>query len=287
VRSDLPVTQLRFPFNSRSLMAGWNALYLAPGPLKTTETARSDLWQRGEYLVNGVGHCGACHTERNALGAERGGMAFLGGAIVKGWEAPSLTARHPGPVPWTEDAFYGYLRHGHSPEHGMAGGSMADVVRNLQDVPETDLRAIAHYLASFGQPTTAAQAQHAAIQAVAVAAVGARELLGSAQRMFDQACGACHHDGSGPHLLGVNVPLALNSNLHSARPDNLLRSILEGVQDPATRDIGFMPAFKDALDDRQLVELAGYMRQRFAPQRPPWTDLPQAVARARAAQARP
>jgi len=287
VRSDLPVTQLKFPFNARSLMAGWNALYLAPGPLKTTETARSDLWQRGEYLVNGVGHCGACHTERNALGAERGGMAFLGGAIVKGWEAPSLTARHPGPVPWTEDAFYDYLRHGYSPEHGMAGGSMADVVRNLQDVPETDLRAIAHYLTSFGQPTTAAQAQHAAIQAVAVAAVGARELLGSAQRMFDQACGACHHDGSGPHLLGVNVPLALNSNLHSARPDNLLRSILEGVQDPATRDIGFMPAFKDALDDRQLVELAGYMRQRFAPQRPPWTDLPQAVARARAAQARP
>lgn len=287
VRSDLPATQLKFPFNARPLLAGWNALYLTPGTLKTTETTRSALWQRGEYLVNGVGHCSACHTERNALGAEKGGMAFLGGAMVKGWEAPSLTARQPGPVPWTEEAFYSYLRHGHSPEHGMAGGPMADVVRNLQFVPETDVRAMAHYLSSFGQPTNAAQTQQAASQAVAVAAAGAPQLLGSAQRMFTQACAACHHDGEGPRVLGVNVPLALNTNLHSARPDNLLRSILEGVQDPATSDIGFMPAFKDAFDDRQLVELAGYMRQRFAPQQPPWTDLPQAVARARAAQASP
>lgn len=285
VRAELPATQLKFPFNARPLLAGWNALYLAPGPLKTTETTRSELWQRGEYLVNGVGHCGACHTERNALGAERDGKAFLGGAMVKGWEAPSLTARHPGPVPWTEDAFYSYLRHGHSAQHGTAGGPMADVVRNLQDVPETDVRAMAHYLASFGQPTTVAQAEHAAAQAIATAAAGAPQLQGSAQRMFDQACAACHHDGNGPRLLGVNVPLALNSNLHSERPDNLLRTLLEGVQDPATRDIGFMPAFKDALDDRQLVELAGYMRQRFAPQQPAWVDLPAAVARARSATA--
>ena len=287
VRAEAPATQLQFPFSARPLLAGWNALYLEAGPRKTTETTRSELWQRGEYLVNGVGHCGACHTERNALGAEREGKAFLGGAMVKGWEAPSLTARHPGPVPWTEDAFYSYLRQGHSPQHGMAGGPMADVVRNLQDVPEADVRAMAHYLASFGQPTTAAQAEAAATQAIATAAAGAPQLQGPAQRMFDQACAACHHDGNGPRLLGVNVPLALNSNLHSAHPDNLLRSILEGVQDPATRDIGFMPAFKDALDDRQLVELAGYMRQRFAPQQPAWTDLPAAVARARAASVRP
>ena len=88
--------------------------------------------------------------------------------------------------------------------------------------------------------------------------------------------------GQGPRLLGVNVPLALNSNLHSDRPDNLLRTILEGVQEPATQDIGFMPAFSQAFDDRQLIELAGYMRARFAPQRPAWSDLPEAVARVRA-----
>jgi nicotinate dehydrogenase subunit B len=99
--------------------------------------------------------------------------------------------------------------------------------------------------------------------------------------MFDSACAACHHDGDGPTLLGVNTPLALNSNLTSARPDNLLRTILDGVREPAARDIGFMPAFRDALDDAQIAELAGYMRVRFAPREPAWTDLPQAVARVR------
>ena len=82
--------------------------------------------------------------------------------------------------------------------------------------------------------------------------------------------------------MGVNTPLALNSNLTSARPDNLLRTILDGLREPATKDIGFMPAFRDALDDAQIVELAGYMRARFAPDEPAWRDLPQEVARIRA-----
>ena len=283
VRAEASSTQLKFPFSLRPLLAGWNALYLDAGPRLSTETTRSELWQRGEYLVNGVGHCGACHTPRNALGAEQGGAAFLSGAMVKGWEASSLMARHPGPVPWTEQAFYDYLRQGHSPQHGAVGGPMAEVVRNLQDVPESDVRAMAHYLASFGTGATAQQAEQAAQTAIAQGAQAAPALLGPAQRMFEQACAACHHDDAGPRLLGVNVPLALNSNLHSDRPDNLLRTILEGVQDPATRAIGFMPAFNQAFDDRQLAELAGYLRARFAPQRPAWTDLPAAVARVRAA----
>ena len=282
VRAEAASTQLKFPFSLRPLLAGWNALYLQPGPLKTTETTRSDLWQRGEYLVGGVGHCGACHTPRNALGAEQEGTAFLSGAMIKGWEAPALTAGGAGPVPWTEQALFDYLRSGHSAEHGTAGGPMAEVVRNLQDVPEADVRAMAHYLASFGSVATAEQAQQAATTAIARGAQTAPTLLGPAQRLFDQACAACHHDGQGPRLLGVNVPLALNSNLHSDRPDNLLRTILEGVQEPATQDIGFMPAFSQAFDDRQLIELAGYMRARFAPQRPAWSDLPEAVARVRA-----
>lgn len=286
-KAEPPPTRLKFPFSARPLLAGWNALYLEPGPRKTTETTRSELWRRGEYLVNGVGHCGACHTERNALGAERDGVAFLGGAMVKGWEAPSLTARQPGPVAWTERAFFDYLRRGYSPQHGAAGGPMADVVRSLHQVPDTDLRAMAHYLASFGQPVTQLEAEQQAAEAIAQGSRAATSLLGPAQRMFEQACASCHHDGSGPQLLGVNVPLSLNSSLHSERPDNLLRTILEGVQSPASRDIGFMPAFNAAFDDRQVVELARYMRQRFAPQKPPWADLPSAVARARAASSPP
>lgn len=88
-------------------------------------------------------------------------------------------------------------------------------------------------------------------------------------------------------MLGLNQPLALNATLHGPRPDNLLRTIVEGLQRPAFPAIGHMPAFGQALDDRQLIELAGWMRQRFAPQQPGWSDLPAAVARVRAASGHP
>jgi len=156
------------------------------------------------------------------------------------------------------------------------------VVRELAVVPDADIRAMAAYLASFNTDASDEAAAAQAQRVVADAAGRQRQLLGSPQRMFDSACAACHHDGDGPTLLGVNTPLALNSNLTSARPDNLLRTILDGVREPAARDIGFMPAFRDALDDAQIAELAGYMRARFAPQAPAWKDLPQAVARVRA-----
>src|SRR5262249_15120335 len=95
-------TRLAFPFSLRPLMALWNALYLTPGPQQADPT-RSAQWNRGAYLVNGPGHCGACHTPRNALGAERAGAATFAGAIVDGWEAPALTSsRSNGPIPWTE-----------------------------------------------------------------------------------------------------------------------------------------------------------------------------------------
>ena len=101
------------------------------------------------------------------------------------------------------------------------------------------------------------------------------------RRLFETACGACHHDGDGPQLLGLNLPLALSSKLHSAYPDNLIRVLLEGVRQPATREIGFMPAFADSLSNTQIAKLLAYMRQRYAPQQPPWTGLEASVARLR------
>ncbi|WP_137892889.1 molybdopterin cofactor-binding domain-containing protein [Ramlibacter sp. 2FC] len=287
VRAPVPESRLAFPFGYRPLLAMWNALFLTPGAVAQAEPARSAQWNRGAYLVNGLGHCSACHTERNALGAERSGQAFLGGAFIKGWEAPALSSASRSPVPWTEQALYRYLRFGHSAQHGVAAGPMAPVVRELGALPDEDVRAMAHYLTSFNPKVSEDQATAAAQAAVARGQAAAQGLAGPAQRMFDQACGACHHDGDGPRLLGVNVPLALNSNLHSERPDNLLRAILEGIRAPAAHDIGFMPAFKDAFDDRQVAELAGYMRQRFAPDRPAWDQLEQAVARVRATPSAP
>ena len=278
VVSRVPETKLAFPFNIRPLMALWNALYLTPGPVPVV-AAQSDEWNRGAYLVNGLGHCGGCHTERNALGAERSGSAHLGGAVVDGWEAPPLTSLSHAPVPWTESQLFSYLRFGHSAEHGVAAGPMAPVVQQLGQLPEADVRAMAVYLASFNTPNQTASPATLVAQSAALE----RALAGPAQRLFTTACGACHHDGDGPVLLGQNIALALNSNLHSTRPDNLLRVILEGIREPATKDIGFMPAFRHNLDDAQVAHLAAWMRQRFAPGKPAWRDLEAASARIRAA----
>ncbi len=280
VRAETKPAEMRFPFNQRALMAGWNALFLDVTPYQP-QPQQSAEWNRGAYLVGGLGHCGACHTPRNALGAEQGGHAYLSGALVDGWEAPALTALSEAPVPWNADALYSYLRHGHAAEHGAAAGPMAPVVRELAALPDADIRAMASYLASL-QPAVQANAKTDAKAVVQQAAQRSQMLPGAGQRLFDGACGACHHDGAGPRLLGVNVPLALNSNLHGDRPDNLLQAILNGVQEPAGRDVGFMPAFRHSLSDAQVAEIAGYMRQRFAPGRPAWADLPAEVARVRA-----
>ena len=282
VAAAVPETRLSFPFNLRPLLGLWNALYLQAGPMDTraalaAPAGASAQWQRGAELVNGLGHCGACHSPRDALGGERAATAYLAGAVVDGWEAPALGARSRSPVPWTETALHQYLQQGHHAEHGLAGGSMAAVVRGLARLPDADVQAMAHYLVSLQGPAAAVDA------AALVRTAAARAPLPNAtQRLFETACGACHHDGDGPVVLGLNQPLALNTTLHSDRPDNLLRTVLDGIQQPAFVAIGHMPAFGHALDDRQLVDLAAWMRQRFAPQAAPWPDLPAAVARARA-----
>ncbi len=278
VHAPTPPNNLRFPFNLRPLMAGWNALFHTATPYRE-EPRQSAEWNRGAYLVEGLGHCGACHTPRNALGAERGGTAHLAGAWVDGWEAPALTALSRAPLPWSADALFSYLRHGHSPEHGIAAGPMAPVVRELSALPDEDLRAMATYLASF-QP--AAEVPQRAAQLVAQARAGADRLTGEGQRLFSGACGACHHDGDGPRLLGLNLPLALNTKLHAQQPNNLVRVILDGIREPAHASIGFMPAFRHSLNDRQIATLASYMRQRFAPGQPAWQNLEPAVAALRA-----
>lgn len=283
VKAPTPAAQMNFPSSLRPLMAGWNGLFHDASPY-VPDPRRSAEWNRGAYLVNGVGHCGACHTPRNALGAERGGSAFLAGALVEGWEAPALTSLSRAPVPWDAQELYRYLRDGRSDHHGVAAGPMAPVVRELAALPDEDIRAMATYLADFN--TAAPQAQ-ALAQGVVKQAAQRAPLAGPGQRLFEGACSACHHDGDGPKLLGVNIPLALNSNLHSDRPDNLIRVILEGVREPAHRDIGFMPSYRDALSDAQIAELATYMRQRFAPGKAAWNGLAEIAARMRADHALP
>ncbi len=270
---------LRFPFNLRPLMAGWNALFLRNGPFQP-DPARSAEWNRGAYLVDGLGHCGGCHTTRNALGAERGGAARLAGAVVDGWLAPGLTGRSHAPLPWTEADLYDYLRTGYSGNHGPAAGSMAAVVRELQGAPDADLRAMAVYLASLTPPQSGAQADRAR-DAIARTAPGPADSLGA--RIYDGACAACHQPGRGAALFGVRPSLALNSNVHAPTPDTLIHVILHGIPDPALPELGAMPGFASNLDDKQVAALVSYIRAQFAPGQPAWTDVERTVTALRTA----
>ena len=278
VTSHTPQAQMQWGLGWRPVMALWNGLFHAPVQFQA-QAQQSAEWNRGAYLVDGLGHCGACHTPRNALGAERNEQSYMQGAMVDGWQAPALNPMNPSPVPWREEEFFRYLRQGHTKQHGIAAGPMGLVVRNLALVPDSDIRAMAVYLASLQPVSNTDEAQLVTLAAKVVAdAARQAPLPDAAQRLFQGSCGACHHDGEGPQLLGVNRPLALNTNLHSDRPDNLLRIVLEGIQAPASKDIGFMPSFANTLSDKQLVMLVDGMRARYAPDKPPWQNTAQTLA---------
>jgi nicotinate dehydrogenase subunit B len=279
VRHRVRANLLPFPFNIRALMAGWNALFHKPGALQP-DPAKSGIWNRGAYLVEGLGHCSACHSPRNALGAEVAG-AHLAGGSAEGWEAPALTSLSQAPIPWSEDELYAYLRTGESRLHGVAAGPMAPVVKELAALPDSDIRAMAVYLASFNDKAMDQAAQQA-LAARLESSTGTRTSAASSvgARIYQGACAVCHEVGGAP-LFGSRPSLALNSNLHSAVPDNLIQVILHGIAKPAVTDLGYMPAFKDSLTDGQVAELAAYLRHQFAPDKPAWTDIDAALRRIR------
>src|SRR5207245_6618384 len=117
---------------------------------------------RGAYLGESLGHCSACHSPRNALGAEKAN-AYLAGGFAEGWEAPALTSLSQAPIPWSEGELFAYLRTGESRLHGVAAGPMAPVVKELMALPDADIRAMAIYLASFNEGAIDQSAQQARV----------------------------------------------------------------------------------------------------------------------------
>jgi nicotinate dehydrogenase subunit B len=277
-------TALAFPFNLRPLMAGWNALFHDSAAF-TPDATKPDIWNRGAYLVEGLGHCGACHSPRNTLGAEKA-KAYLAGGFAEGWEAPPLTSLSQAPIPWSEDELFAYLRTGESRFHGTAAGPMAPVVQELAALPDDDIRAMAVYLGSFNDNAIDKPGQEA-LAARLETSTGTRVVSASAlgARLYDGACAVCHKVGGAP-LFGSKPSLALNSNLHSAVPDNLVQVILHGIASPVSSDLGYMPGFRDSFNDRQIAELVSWLRRQFAPDKPPWTGVDAAINRARRANAR-
>lgn len=186
-----PETRLAFPFRIPPLMAAWNALFLRRGAWQA-DPARTAEWNRGAYLVETLGHCSACHSSRNALGAERGG-AHLAGGMADEWEAPPLTVASHALVPWTADAFYDYLRTGEAAAHGLAAGPMATVVAGLAALPDADIRVMAAYLASVAGREGAAE--DLALAQAAEARSPAMTADSTGARLYAGACAACHAAG--------------------------------------------------------------------------------------------
>ena len=170
---------------------------------------------------------------------------------------------------------------------------MAPVIHGLAQLPEADVRAMATYLMELpGQAPQAPQAAQAApampapapaaVQAAAAAPPAmALDRHANGERIYQNACAVCHEAGSGPTLFGVKPQLALNTNLHAASPDNLVQVILNGIQAPADDALGYMPGFGDSLDDRQIADLLGYLRERFAPEEKAWPDDMKTINRLR------
>ena len=241
------------------------------------DNTKSVEWNRGAYLVEGLAHCGACHTPRNALGAERASAPFAGGD-VDNWHAYAINGQSPSPVPWDADALFGYLRHGWHPDHGVARGPMAQVVSNLSSVPESDVRAIATYMAGlFGAPTpdrkrrgdeVLAQAKSAGDRSSPRATRPARRSMPRPARPAMRPAGRCPMAGSisrsAPPISGPDARNAANIVLSGIRP-------VEGERSP------IMPGFADGMSDDQIAALLDYLRARFSNQ-PAWTGIEKTVA---------
>jgi len=284
VKARPPPNRVAFPASMRPLLAAWNWLFLddrrfTPDPAQTPE------WNRGAYLVEGLAHCGACHTPRNAMGAEKKDARFAGGE-AEGWQAPGLLAFSPAPIEWTPDRLFRYLRDGFDREHGLAAGPMAPVVDGLASVPEADVRAIVTYLASLPQRerplsaeatiAAAAQrefgpiAQHAPDRATEAGARAARN-EDAGEVIFEGACATCHFAGVVPPD-PKPVPLALSTAVNATTPRNALRIVVEGLHPRAGEPGAIMPGFGGALTDAQIVAVVEYMRARFS-DAPSWTDV--------------
>jgi len=280
LRVTAPANDLAFPLNIRLSVAAWKLLFFHKGR-RQLEAGHDATWTRGAYLADAVAHCGACHTPRNALGAQKRGQDFAGGSS-EGWHAPALNAQSPAPVPWTADSLFTYLRSGSAPLDGTAAGPMAPVVHNLGGVPEDDVRAIAVFIASVaGSPSPERQRMADELiqrlsnpETVGLAADGQP---GAA--IFAGACATCHSETRLRGAAGA-INLALGTAVNAPDPRNTIRIVLDGIGPAQDRRGPLMPGFSGALTDGQIAQLIGYVRAQFSTQ-PAWRDLETTIRRIR------
>jgi mono/diheme cytochrome c family protein len=243
--------RLPFPFNIRKVMTVWDELYFKPGEYHP-DTSKSAEWNRGAYLVQGPGHCGACHTPKTWLGGDKTSNA-LRGYTLQGWVAPDITSGQGGLANWSVDDLTTYLKSGHN-RNAAAAGLMAEVVElSTSKMTDEDVKAIAVYLKGISGQTPEA------------AASPDKNVVTAGKAIFQDLCSSCHTpDGKGVPNLFPN--LSEVATVSAKDPTTVLRVILQGAQSVATdrEPTGpAMPAFGWQLDDAQVAAVATYVRSNF------------------------
>ncbi len=270
VKVEQQANQLPFPFNQRYLQAGWK---LVSVDLDTYQEnpEQSAVWNRGAYLVEGVTHCGACHTPRNVIGAEQNDRKFTG-ATIDDWSAPALTADNESALPWTAADYSTYLKTGATRLHGVAAGPMGPVVHaGLRKIPDSDLKAMGVYLADLSGSGQTDAASADIINASLEQGKPRQAYRGDAgERLYATACAACHYN---VEQIAMGRPdLGINSAVHLNQPDNLIHVILDGLDNESGIAGVVMPRFRDALNDEEVALIAGYLRASRTDKNP-WPEL--------------
>ena len=248
---------LRFPYSNRQLILGWRTLFFSEGEYKADPSKSAD-WNRGAYLVEGLGHCGMCHSPINALGGTSQSDAFKGGLIpMQNWYAPSLTSnREAGLGDWSIEEITELLKKGIS-NRGVVYGPMAEVTYNsLQYLSDADTRAMAVYLKSLAPHDTSDR------PAPVISPSESSLLMRLGRTVYDQQCASCHGaEGRGmpPHY----PPLAGNQSIQMTSAVNPIRMVLNGGYPPATggnpEPYG-MPPFAQTLADDEVAAVVSYIR---------------------------
>lgn len=259
--------RLDWPFGYRPFLAIWNLLYVPRTPVTYSD--------RGRYLAEGLAHCGACHTPRNRMGAEIANRAY-DGAWTEGWYAPPLNARSPAVRPWTADELFTYLRTGAGTTHAAAAGPMSEVTRELAAAPEADVRAIADYFARLMADAPAVKDERMLQEMLQGKQSEATDKHAIGAALFAGACAACH-DAGAPMMQQRRPPLGWATSLQEKTPHNALHVVVQGLAPAPGRPGPTMPPFGNVFTDRQLAEIAAYLRARYTAL-PPWQDLETAVS---------
>lgn len=250
--NEVEVNQLPFPYNVRASLRGWKLLFFEEGRFEP-EAGRDAAFNRGKYLVEALGHCGSCHTPRNALGAPIEDAA-LKGALVREWYAPNISNDARSVMrEWSVEALAEFLAEGHGQGNVTVFGSMEPVVdESLSRMTGDDLRAIAVYLTTRDAAPAEPPEIEAAALDPAMAALG--------ERVYALNCENCHgEDGEGRP--GVAASLVDNGAVTASKPHNVIAAVLEGF--PADGAWGAMPSFAEQLGDVEIAAVANYVRDRW------------------------